>query len=264
MTPPALGQVPVGAVLDWPGPTSPPGDWLESYGQSLLRASYLRLFAALNSIANTGTITAASPAVVTVGSPHGFVIGQPIFFRVVSGVTGLSANVTYYVATTPTSTTYTVAATRSINVITGAVTPGASINTGGVAGVAEAWYSPYEIADATHFYLPDYRGRVGVALDNMGGSDAGFSVWPNILGLRAGEGTHTNLSTESGVPAHTHPSLLRVVVAPIGGGNLGTAGSYNETTVPITANTPADAAAAHNTVPPSIAVRKIIYAGVTA
>lgn len=263
MTPPALGQVPVGAVLDWPGPATPPGDWLESYGQSLLRATYPRLFSALNTIVGAATVTAASPAVFT-QSTHGLLVGQPIFFRIVSGVTGFTTNVTYYVATVPTANTYTITATRTINVITGAITPGASINTGGVAGLAEAWTSPYEVADSTHFYLPDYRGRVSVALDNMGGSDAGFLVWPNILGLRAGEGTHTLLSGESGLPAHTHPSLLRVVVAPIGGGNLGAAGSYNETTVPITANAAADAAAAHNLIQPSIAVRKIIYAGVTA
>jgi hypothetical protein len=210
-TPGAPVGIPVGGVIDWPGHLRKiPPTWLETYGQSLLRLQFDALYNALVYMIGTASITAASPAVFSAGV-HGLVVGDAVFLETISGVTGLTADLTYYVMTVPTSSTFTLGTTRTITASTGGVIP-----------------------------------------------------WSNVPGLPAGEALHTSLSTESGVPAHTHPSLTRVVVAPIGGGNLGSAGSYNETTVPITANTPADAASGHNTIQPGLAVRKIIYAGSTA
>lgn len=62
----------------------------------------------------------------------------------------------------------------------------------------------YGVGDgSTTFNLPDYRGRVPVALDNMGGTDAGRLVaLANTLGLTAGEEFHTNLTAE--LPVHSH------------------------------------------------------------
>jgi hypothetical protein len=263
-TPGAPVGIPVGGVIDWPGHLRKiPPTWLETYGQSLLRLQFDALYNALVYMIGTASITAASPAVFSAGV-HGLVVGDAVFLETISGVTGLTADLTYYVMTVPTSSTFTLGTTRTITASTGNAVVTTAVNTGGSAGLCFVFHAPYGVADSTHFYAPDYRGRDGIGMDVMGGSDGGVIPWSNVPGLPAGEALHTSLSTESGVPAHTHPSLTRVVVAPIGGGNLGSAGSYNETTVPITANTPADAASGHNTIQPGLAVRKIIYAGSTA
>lgn len=55
---------------------------------------------------------------------------------------------------------------------------------------------------ASTFNLPDKRGRVGVGLDNMGGSDAGRLSVANTLGGSGGAATHTLTTNES--PNHTH------------------------------------------------------------
>jgi microcystin-dependent protein len=60
----------------------------------------------------------------------------------------------------------------------------------------------YGAADATHFTLPDLRGRVPVGMDNMGGSDAGLLTTANTLGATVGAQTHTLTATE--MPTHNH------------------------------------------------------------
>lgn len=57
---------------------------------------------------------------------------------------------------------------------------------------------------STTFNVPDLRGRVVVAPDNMGGSDAGRLDISNTLGTTAGEQKHT--MTEAELYAHTHGS----------------------------------------------------------
>lgn len=54
----------------------------------------------------------------------------------------------------------------------------------------------------TTFNLPDSRGRVAVAADNMGGTDAGVLTSSNVLGTKMGAETHT-LSTAE-LAAHNH------------------------------------------------------------
>ena len=61
----------------------------------------------------------------------------------------------------------------------------------------------YGVGDgATTFNLPDLRGRVIAALDNMGGTDAGRLSLANTLGTSAGTQNHTLTPAE--MPAHTH------------------------------------------------------------
>jgi microcystin-dependent protein len=61
----------------------------------------------------------------------------------------------------------------------------------------------YGVGDgATTFNLPDLRGRVIAALDNMGGTDAGRLSLANTLGTSAGTQTHTLTTSE--MPSHTH------------------------------------------------------------
>jgi microcystin-dependent protein len=62
----------------------------------------------------------------------------------------------------------------------------------------------YGAGDATHFVLPDLRGRVVAGLDNLGGSDAGRLAEANTLGLAIGAETVTLTSAQSGMPQHQH------------------------------------------------------------
>ena len=55
---------------------------------------------------------------------------------------------------------------------------------------------------STTFNLPDLRGRIPVALDNMGGTDAGLLSTANTLGLTGGAESVTLSSSQ--IPAHTH------------------------------------------------------------
>lgn len=57
---------------------------------------------------------------------------------------------------------------------------------------------------STTFNLPDVRGRTGVPLDNLGGTDAGRLSIANTLGGSGGEELHTLTAAESGVAPHGH------------------------------------------------------------
>lgn len=276
---PAGGSTPVGAVFDFPGPVTP-ALHLDCYGQSVLRASYLALYGALVKPLGVFSVTIASPGVFT-RVAHGLVVGDPVFLETKGALpTGLAADTTYYVMTRPTADTFTLGTTRTVNTITGVVSVTTAKNTSGTqSGAHSLFYAPYEVADSTHFYVPDYRGMTGIALDNLGGTDAGRIAWSNVLGIRAGEGTHTMLTGEaaqkvvdSDGASNTHTHALDVATA-----TGGSAGNY---TVPSNL-TPSggqahtgpdevdhhhhiqgsDAATGHNTMQPSVAVKKIIYAG---
>lgn len=61
-------------------------------------------FASVTGVAATG--------VFTVGSSHGYVVGDPVWFGAVTGATaGITASTLYYVNTVPSATTFTVSAT---------------------------------------------------------------------------------------------------------------------------------------------------------
>lgn len=62
--------------------------------------------------------------------------------------------------------------------------------------------STYGTPTSTQFYLPDLRGRIGVGLDNMGGSDAGRLNVTNTLGGSGGVQEVT--LNENNLPQHTH------------------------------------------------------------
>lgn len=260
--PPGFGMLPVGALLDWPGQAAVPALFLEAKGTSVLRATYPSLFAALNRSLGTVTFTTASPTVVTTSAAHGLQPGDNVFFETTGTLptsVWIFPDQPLIVLTTPTSTTFTLGTSSS----SGGTFPRRIPGGGPVAvtapgsGVHTGYVTPYSIplGSATNFYLPDLR-----AASVMGADDSGANY--SQIGYATGETTHTLTSGESGVPAHTHPSLTRVVSAFGGaGGNLGTAGGYNEFTYAIAANTPADAASGHNTVHPVVIMRKIIYAG---
>lgn len=61
--------------------------------------------------------------------------------------------------------------------------------------------------------LPDRRGRASVGADDMGTAQGAANRIPNSnrqAGQNGGEERHTNLSTESGMPAHTHGDTFAV------------------------------------------------------
>lgn len=123
----------------------------------------------------------------------------------------------------------------------------------------------YGSVDGTHFTLPDCRGRVMVALDNMGGSDAARLTSANTLGTSMGEEKHLLITSE--MPSHAHGPARYVVTNSTAGIQFSgtTAGSV------FNAGTNSDGGSAirldqqltgggdpHNVMQPSITVNRII------
>lgn len=81
---------------------------------------------------------------------------------------------------------------------------GSAINRTDYSRLFSAIGTAYGVGNgSTTFNLPDLRGRVIAALDNMGGTDAGRLSLANTLGTTAGTQTHTLTTSE--IPSHTHP-----------------------------------------------------------
>ena len=147
------------------------------------------------------------------------------------------------------------------------VADGASYLRATYAALFAAIGTTYGSADGTHFNVPDLRGRVPVGLDNQGGTDAGRLAAANTLGGSGGEETHLLTIAESGLPAHTHPPgastafMNRVNNASGLAGAGATYGEMNAESTATAANTAADAANAHNNMPPFLLVNWLIYSG---
>jgi microcystin-dependent protein len=115
---------------------------------------------------------------------------------------------------------------------------------------------------STTFNVPDLRGRFLVG--------AGKNASPALtnrgpLGATGGEEAHTLTAAESGVPAHTHPYgtgtvafQQSVAVLAVSSGTFVPATGSVANAGDIGANGAANAAAAHNTLPPYVAVSWII------
>lgn len=111
----------------------------------------------------------------------------------------------------------------------------------------------YGAADATHFNVPDLRGRVVAGRD---GSQSEFDT----MGEKAGAKTHTLSVTE--MPSHSHTQqTLSGVVAPGGGSALTGMAIAGGTYVPSSAATVgAGGGEAHNNLQPYIVLNYIIKA----
>lgn len=100
----------------------------------------------------------------------------------------------------------------------------------------------------TTFNVPDARGRVLI------GSGTGAGLTARTVGQSIGEESHLLTSSESGLPAHSHPIGL-FGNGPSGSGwqwlGIGTS-SYSSN------NSAQDAASAHNNMQPSAVVKAII------
>lgn len=271
---PVAGDVPIGTVIEYAGVGAPgPGNWQACDGSSLLRAgTYAGLLARLSLAKGAATVTIASPGVWTL-TTHGLAIGDPVFITTTGALpTGLTASIVYYVMTVPNANTFTLGTTRTYDVA-GAPTVTTAVNTTGTqSGIHTVTYLPWGAADATHFNVPNFNGKGAIS---PSGSHA--------HGSSGGEETHTLSAAESGLPAHSHTAVAAGAHnhTPAGGGNFafniggGTADfvaganyfiTATTSTAPdhthtINANGAAAASAAHNNLPPFVAIpRWIRYA----
>ena len=131
---------------------------------------------------------------------------------------------------------------------------------------------------STTFNVPDYRGRISVGKDDMGGSTAGritvagCGVNGTTLGAVGGAQTHTLTTAQLSVhshgisdPGHAHSYDAALVDNGASGG--GTRASVNPS-ISTSSNTTgitisnAGSGSAHNNVQPIIIINKIIYTGV--
>lgn len=120
------------------------------------------------------------------------------------------------------------------------------------------------------FNVPDLRGRIPVALDNMGGTDAGRLSVSNTLGGSGGTETHTLTIAE--MPVHTHTAgsydgtngINNNLVTDGGGGNayqgLVASGSPNSRIGTNSAGGSGGVTSAHNNMQPYILMNYIIKA----
>mgnify|MGYP006921424268 CR=1 FL=1 len=114
---------------------------------------------------------------------------------------------------------------------------------------------------STTFNVPDFRGRVGVGLDNLGGTDAGRLDVTNTLGGNGGTQNHLLTANESGVQPHQHSftqklgGSISTVAATAGGYVVGNANTEGGTTA---SNDAKNAINAHNNMQPYLLVGKII------
>lgn len=101
--------------------------------------------------------------------------------------------------------------------------------------------SPWGLPDGTHFNVPDMRGRAAI------GAGTGAGLTARTLGTQnIGEENHQLTIAE--LAAHTHNTAATVVFNSGSGGNLGTAGTYNQGA---TTTTSTGSDTAHNTMQPS-------------
>jgi microcystin-dependent protein len=143
----------------------------------------------------------------------------------------------------------------------------------------ELWaIAPASAKSGSDLTLPDTRGRVIAALDNLGGSDAGRLDWANTIGTAGG--TQKHALTASEIPSHSHsvsndgshnhlivglPALVELGVNNFGGLTVssgGNAAARQTTTMDAHNHTGATGASgsgsAHQTMQPTILMSKAI------
>jgi hypothetical protein len=194
---------PPGVSIDYSGIT-PPAKWMTEDGSSLLRSSYPVCWANLHSVIGTCTISIATPGVVT-SVLHPFITGDCVHFTTTGALpTNISPSTGYYVIAVG-GNTFRLATTYA------RALAGTAINTSGTqSGVHTLVWSPWNIADSTHFYIPDTRGLLV-----EGHGVQGYTSWAgvNYTG-RLGQYKRDQMQ------GHHHTSAIR------SGSNSGAGNSY--------------------------------------
>jgi microcystin-dependent protein len=114
---------------------------------------------------------------------------------------------------------------------------------------------------AGNFRLPDFRGRIPVGLDNMGGSAAGVITDPQGVVLGGTFGAEDHVLTSAEMPSHTHQYDDQYIGTHTGGAQTGPAATaatadFVEELGRTTAS--AGSGSAHNNVQPVMAMNLII------
>lgn len=224
-----------------------PTGWLWCDGGSQATASFAALFAAI-SITTTGNTSNTSPIITNIPDTSNMRAGMPVNGTNISGFAAT-------ILTVDSATQITISANA-----TGSQTSGALI------------VAPWGMADATHFNVPDFRGREQVGRDDMNGSAAGrvTVAGTGTLGTRLGNtgGAETVTLTVAKLPVitpagtiantdpgHTHTAQAGSGSTFTGGGVPGasTAGNTGSSTTGITSaftGTPFGSGQAHQNMGP--------------
>lgn len=223
-----------GDIIPWSGLDVRPG-CLWADGGAASRTTYPALFAALNKTTN-GTLTNGSPIVTAIGSTAR--LGAGMFVEgsnIPSGAKILTVD-------SPTQITLDKNATASIT--------------------TAIIISPFGLGDgATTFNVPDWRGRVPVGIDNMGGSSANrvTNAKADILGGAAGVEAVTLTAAQSGLRDHTH----QYTGLTAGANNLHTSSDNNNTNHGANTSGGVDggalpATSSHDNMPPYISTNYVV------
>lgn len=160
---PNAGGVPVGTTIDVSGFTAPSG-YAFTYGQAISRTTFAALLAALTN-GQTGTISSGSPTITGLTDTTQLGQGMPVESIGIPGGTTI---------TRCSSTTCTMSANATVS-RTGTMT-----------------FFAYGAGDgSTTFNLPDYRGMVMIARDNMGGTAANITQVSTTLTTTAASASAT-------------------------------------------------------------------------
>lgn len=237
----AVAQMPAGAMLDYAGTVVPSG-YLACDGSNVSRATYADLYAVLMR-SSTATVTIASPGVVS-WTAHGLSNGDVVKFTTTGALpTGLSTSTTYYVVN-KTTDTFQLSATEG----------GSAINTSGSqSGTHTAVHAPHGDGDgSTTFTLPDSRRRASVGRGGSATATLGAR-----LGATGGAETHALSSGELASHSHDTSSLYSGVVDGYAAPGYVHSVSSGSSGIGIPTSS-TGSGTAHNNMPPSLVVSKII------